>query len=481
MTPPAFLLEGPAAFCYGAPVMQAPGYHLITLGCQMNKNDSERLQALVEQLGFRSVERPSEAELVVINTCSVRQSAEDRVFGYMEEFGRIKKDRSNFIVAVTGCMPGRDRDHAIKKRLPLVDLYFPTAQMTQLPRWLGELRPDLVNSDAIAEDYLKLQPARASKVQAYVTIQTGCNKFCTYCVVPFSRGLEKNRPVKDILAEIRDLAAHGCVEVTLLGQTVNSYRAPDPETFASGNPFRDHFAALLWEVNQISGISRLHFTAPHPLHMTDEVIEAMALPAHLPYVHLPVQAGDDEMLRRMNRRYTAAQYLDCVDRLNARLPDLAIGTDIIVGFSGETETQFEKTVELYKRVRFDISYTAMYSPRSGTAAFRAFADDVSATEKKRRWQVLQDLMEHIVREKNQRFVGQTVSVLVDAHEAPAVTDELLAIPGWQKALAALPGTCTGNSRHMKRVRFSGPADLVGTVVDVRIKEAKEWVLEGERV
>jgi len=463
-------------------MMTAPKYHLITFGCQMNKNDSERIASLLRGIGFEATEQTNDADLILLNTCSVRQSAEDRVFSYVHGFAKLKEEKPALILGVTGCMPGRDRDGTIRKRLPIVDLYFPTADMGQLPRWIAELRPELVNSADIVEDYMKIMPDRVTTRQAFVSIQTGCNKFCTYCVVPFARGLEKNRSVKDLLAEIQELADHDCVEITLLGQTVNSYRAPDPENFSSMNPYKDHFAGLLWEVNQIPQIKRLHFTAPHPLHMTDEVIEAMALPAHLHFIHLPVQAGDDEVLRRMNRRYTAAQYLEVVDRLRARLPNIAIGTDIIVGFSGESDAAFEKTVELYRKVQFDISYTARYSVRSGTAAFRAFKDDVSREEKKRRWTVLQELMENITREKNQRFVGQTVSVMVERHEPPKITEEMLKMPAMiQQMMAAQPGMCYGNSREMKLVRFAGSPDLIGQIVDVNVNRADTWLLEGEMV
>lgn len=459
-----------------------PSYHLITYGCQMNKNDSERMEALLKSVGLMPTDVKEEADVILINTCSVRQSAEDRVFSVVGQFASLKETKPELIVGITGCMPGRDRDGAIRKRLPIVDLYFPTKDMGQLPRWLGELRPELVNSADTVEDYMKVHPDREVTRQAFVSIQTGCNKFCTYCVVPFARGLEKNRPLMDILEEIRDLALHGCVEVTLLGQTVNSYQAPDSENFSSSNPYKDHFAALLWEVNQIEGISRLHFTAPHPLHMTDEVIDTMTLPAHVNYIHLPVQAGDDDVLRRMNRRYTAEQFLEVVDRLKRKIPDLAIGTDIIVGFCGESPEAFEKTIELYEKVRFDISYTARYSTRSGTAAWRAFKDDVSLEEKKRRWEVLQEVQERIVHEKNQAYVGRVVSVLVDRHEPPKITDEMLAMPrDIQKVLASQPGTCYGNSREMKLTRFAAPKELVGKIVDVKIVKAEMWVLEGELV
>ena len=470
-------------------------YHLITYGCQMNKNDSERMEALLKGVGLMPTDVREEADVILVNTCSVRQSAEDRVFSVVGQFASLKQMKPELIVGITGCMPGRDRDGAIRKRLPIVDLYFPTADMGQLPRWLGELRPELVNSTDPVEDYLKVHPDREVTRQAFVSIQTGCNKFCTYCVVPFARGLEKNRPLKDILEEIHDLALHGCVEVTLLGQTVNSYQAPDLENFSKNNPYvrrllrrpdgtprndeGDHFAALLWEVNQVEGISRLHFTAPHPLHMTDEVIDAMTLPAHLNYIHLPVQAGDNDVLRRMNRRYTAEQFLEVVDRLKSKIPDLAIGTDIIVGFCGESPEAFEKTVELYEKVRFDISYTARYSTRSGTAAWRAFKDDVSLEEKKRRWEVLQAVQERIVYEKNQAYVGKVVSVLIDRHEPPKITDEMYHLDkNILATIASQPGTCYGNSREMKLTRFTAPKEMVGKIVDVKITKAEMWVLEG---
>lgn len=460
--------------------METPKYHLITLGCQMNKNDSERVSAILTGVGFVSTEERAEADLILVNTCSVRQSAEDRVFGFLREFAALKETRPNLIVGITGCLPGRDRDGAIRKKMPSADLYFPISDAVQLPRWIAEMRPELVNSADIGDDYLKIIPERRTFRQGFVSIQTGCNKFCTYCVVPFARGLEKNRSLADILAEVRDLAAHGCVEVTLLGQTVNSYRAPDPESFSVGNPYKDPFAALLWEVNQVEGVSRLHFTAPHPLHMTDDAIDAMTLPAHLNYIHLPVQAGDDEVLRRMNRRYTAAQFLDVVKRLRARIPNLAIGTDIIVGFCGETREQYLRTAELYEEVRFDISYTARYSTRTGTAAWRAFKDDVTREEKKWRWNDLQAIQERIVYEKNQAYVGKTVSVLVERHEPPAPTDEMLAMPGNViENLARLPGTCFGNSREMKLVSFPGGKELVGQIVSVKVEKAEKWILYGQ--
>lgn len=452
-------------------------FHLITYGCQMNKNDSERIATVLSGLGFTETTMQDDADFILMNTCSVRQTAEDRVFGNMVNFKQLKERKPELVVGVTGCMPGRDRDGKLRAKMPDADLFFPTADLPRLPGWLAGFFPELVNTTEIAEDYLKLRPLRKGTRQAYVTIQTGCNKFCTYCVVPFSRGLERNRPVADILDEIRELAAGGCVEVTLLGQTVNSYRAPDSELWSFGNPYHDHFAALLWEVNQIIGIRRVHYTAPHPLHMTDEVIDALTLPRHVNFLHLPVQSGDNEILRRMNRRYTVEQYRTVIEKIRAKKSDIAIGTDIIVGFCGETTEQFERTIALYKEVGFDISYNAMYSSRSGTAAHRAFKDDVPRDEKRRRWNALQKVMEEIVFLKNQRFVGETIEVMVEKWEPlPVIASGAKQSREEEKASR---GLCSGNSREMKVVQFIGSKELVGIIVMVKIKKAREWILEGE--
>ncbi len=438
---------------------KTPLFHLVTFGCQMNKNDSERIAGLLSSLGFASTENQHEADLILMNTCSVRQTAEDRIYGKMEDFIAMKKKNPSLIIAVTGCMAGRDKKGEFKSRMAPVDLYFPTPEMVKLPRWIAELRPDLVNSADLKEDYLKIQPLRAPSAQAFVTIQTGCNKFCTYCVVPFARGLERNRPVKDIMDEVRELAAHGVIEVTLLGQTVNSFKATDPENFSKENPYKDHYAALLWEVNQVEGIQKIHWTAPHPNSMTDEVIDALTLPKQVNYLHLPVQCGSNPVLFRMNRKYTREKFLEVIEKVKAKRPGIALGTDIIVGFPGETAEQFEETVTMYKACDFDISYTAQYSPRSGTLGFKLFPDDVTREEKKRRWQVLQELMEEATLRKNQAYVGQTVSVLVERVEN---------------------GLASGNTNEMKLCRFpSTDVSLIGKIVKVKIKQALEWQLTGE--
>jgi tRNA-2-methylthio-N6-dimethylallyladenosine synthase len=438
-----------------------PKYHIVTFGCQMNKNDSERIAGLLSTLGFSAAAGEEDADLIITNTCSVRQSAEERVYGKQQDWAKLKIKNPKLLVAVTGCMAGRDLTGEIRRKLPMVDLFFPTRDMVNLPRWIAGLRPDLVNSSDLADDYLKIRPLRVPSTQAYVTIQTGCNKYCTYCVVPYARGLEKNRPVTDILEEIRALGEQGVIEVTLLGQSVNSYVAPDPEAFSADNPYRNHFAALLWEVNHIPGIERIHWTAAHPISMHDEVIDALSLPKQVNYLHLPVQAGNDEVLRRMNRKYTRAEFLAIIEKVKAKRPGIALGTDIIVGFPGETAEQFADTVSLYQACDFDIAFTAQYSQRSGTLGARLYPDDVPAAEKRRRWDVLQELMESVALRKNQAFVNEVVRVLVER-----ITD----------------GRGQGNTREMKHAVFPcHDPSLLGKEVPVKINSALTWQLQGELV
>jgi len=435
-------------------------YHIITFGCQMNKNDSERIESIFRAMQMTPTEKEEEADVILMNSCSVRQSAEDRIFGFSRRFAEIKKTKPELIVAVTGCMPGRDKEGKFREKLEGIDLYFPTKEMTQLPKWISELNPAISPMENLDEHYFSLRPTLQKNYQAFVTLQTGCNHFCTYCVVPFSRGLEVNRSLKQILDEVEDLALHGCVEITLLGQIVNHYVAPDPEYFSSANPYqKSDFAKLLWELNQIAGLERIHWTAPHPIYMNEEVIDALTLPKQVNFLHLPVQSGNDEVLRRMNRRHKRDFYIDLVKRIREKKPDIALGTDIIVGFCGETEAQFNDTVDLFKQCEFDISYHAQYSTRSGTLATKAFKDDVSKEEKKRRWWVLQALMVDTVLKKNQKYLNQKVSVLVE--ESDGV---------W----------CMGNSKEMKRVRFKGDEKMVGKIVEVEIYKVEEWMLYGRR-
>ena len=433
-------------------------YHIMTFGCQMNKNDSERLAAVLNHMGMKPVDSPEEADVIMLNSCSVRESAEGRIYGTTRNLAKLKEKTPHLVVGVTGCMPGRDKDGKLGKSLQGVDLYFPIKDMTQLPQKLAEVNPALRPMVDLDEDYLKMRPSWNKTFQTFVSIQTGCNMFCTYCVVPYARGLERNRSVKDIMDEVRELASKGCLEIVLLGQIVNHYVAPDAEQFSANNPYKHNdFAKLLWEINQVDGIERIHYTAPHPLYMDDEAIDALTLPKQLNYIHLPMQSGSTEILARMNRRHNRELYLDTIKRIREKCPDIAIATDIIVGFCGESEKQFMETFAAYQECDFDISYTAQFSMRTGTLATKIYKDDVSKIDKKDRWNRLQALMEETTLRKNQKFLNKTVSVLIDDYK-----------DGW----------LTGNSREMKRVRCKGDASLVGTMQSVIIIRPDRWILFG---
>lgn len=426
----------------------------------MNTNDSERLAGLLSSVGMQSTDSETDADLIILNTCSVREHAEQRIMGLMQKYAKRKQKGESLLVAVTGCMAGRDKDGTLRKRVRTADLFFGTADMVHLPRWIAELRPEWVIQGDAVEDYLKLSPLRRPTVQAYISIQTGCNHFCSYCVVPYARGLMRDRPLADVLAEVHNLAQNGIKEITLLGQVVNAYKANDPQNFSSANPYQNHFAALLWEINQITGIERVHWTAPHPLQMDDQVIHALNLPKQINYIHLPVQSGSNEVLRKMNRKYTREKFLEIIDKIKQTRPGIAIGTDIIVGFCGETDQDFQDTVELYKQVEFDISYTAQYSPRSGTLSYRLFPDDVPTEIKKERWQKLQSLMEDITLKKNLAYQNKAINVFIENQEGE-----------W----------LLGTNDEYKRVRVKVSETEVkpGQIVQAKIIKPMTWVLDGE--
>lgn len=429
----------------------------------MNKNDSERIVGLLKSAGYLESKIANKADVLIINTCSVRQSAEDRVFGAIKNWQKLKQKNPDLIIAVTGCMPGRDQDGAIKRKLKGVDLFFSIDELLRLPTWLSELNPDifLLNKKIDkGNDYLNIIPERQNMFQAFITIQTGCNNFCAYCVVPHARGRERNRSVADILQEANEFVKNGGIEITLLGQVVNHYVSPDPDNFDKKNPFakNDDFAGLLWELNQIEGLKRIHFTAPHPKYFSDFQIEALKLSKLVNYLHLPAQSGDDEILKKMNRGYSSADYLNLIKKIRKTKPDIAIGTDLIIGFCGETDERFNNTLDFYKKCDFDIAYLAIYSNRSGTTANKIFKDDISRQTKKERRNQLQELMEKIAYKKNQKYVGKKIEVMVESCDK---------------------GICQGNSREMKFVQFLGDNNLVGRLINVRIFEAKEWILKGE--
>ena len=428
----------------------------------MNKSDSERVAAVLEKMGYKPAESEKQADLIVINACSVRQTAVDRVYGKARHFIGWKK-RKPVVTILTGCVAEEDKKKLADKFDVIIDIdewnKFPICNFQFINKSKIQNPKSKIQNPRFkiqGTNYFHIQPRYTEKFRAFVPIMTGCKNFCSYCVVPYVRGGEVSRNVVNVLDEVRGLAEKGCLEITLLGQNVNAYK-PKGNLLKKDSPYKHPFAALLWGINQIPGIERIYFTAAHPKDMSDEVIDALTLPKMVNYLHLPVQSGDDGVLRVMNRRYAATDYAKLIKKIRAKKPDIALGTDIIVGFPGETKKQFENTVKLYKKADFDIAYLAMYSPREGTAAAK-MKDNVSRAEKKRRWNALQNLMEKITLEKNKKYVGKNVSVLVDECKG---------------------GYCTGNSREMKRVRFLGKKSMVGRILDIKVEKAFEWILEGD--
>lgn len=350
-------------------------YYLVTFGCQMNQADSERIASGFEAKNYKKAKKVEDADLVVINTCSVRQSAEDRVLGLVENLKKLKNQGKQKII-LTGCML-RYNLYQLKKILPSVDEFIKTQ--------------DLISN---------AQPLRKNRKHAWVTIMEGCDNFCTYCVVPYARGREASRPIEEIYCEVKELAKRGCETITLLGQNVNSFGKNSNLKAQISNlhlksqnlkKIKNPFALLLRLLHAIPSLKKIKFITSNPQDLTDEIIKAMKLPKIDRYLHLPVQSGDDQILKRMNRKYTAKKYLDLIKKIRKAIPEIEIGTDIIVGFPGETEKAFQNTLDLCKKAKFNVAYIAKYSPRLGTTAFK-FKDDIPYKEKKRRWQILDKLI-----------------------------------------------------------------------------------------
>jgi len=334
-------------------------YFLKTYGCQMNVSDAEQISGWYESQGWQAAQTIDKADEIVIVTCSVRQTAEDRVYGLINNLSKSKKPKQKIIL--TGCM----------LRYPL--------------KWLKEKMPQ-VDEFRKMNEFKAKDKIRKSKTQTFVPIMEGCNQFCSYCVVPSARGREKSRPFVEIICEVKELAKRGYQEITLLGQNVNSYGKDLKKAKKS-------FANLLKEIHQVKGIKKISFLTSNPWDLTEEIIEAMKLPKIDHYLHLPVQSGDDKILKKMNRKYTGKQYLELLEKIRKQIPEIKMGTDIIVGFPGENDKQFKNTVDLCKKAKFTKAYVAIYSPRIGTVAFK-LKDDVSHQEKKRRWKILDDLINH---------------------------------------------------------------------------------------
>jgi tRNA-2-methylthio-N6-dimethylallyladenosine synthase len=428
-------------------------FHIQTFGCAMNEHDSETIAGLLSEMGYESTEQKKEASVAIINTCSVRDNADKRFFGTLGQLKKIKEMNPDFTVCVCGCM--MQQQHVIdtvKQKYPWVDIIFGTHNIHQFPKLLesvlGEKQKMVDVWDDGGDIVEGLPVKRQFAHKALVNIMFGCNNFCTYCIVPYTRGRERSRHSEEILAEVRELVRDGVQEITLLGQNVNSYQG-DVD-----------FAGLIRKLNEVEGLERIRFMTSHPKDISEELIRAYQDCHKLcNHIHLPVQAGSNRVLERMNRKYTREHYLDLIRKFRETRPDIAITTDIIVGFPGETEEDFQDTLSLVREVEYDSAFTFLYSVRKGTPAEK-YEDQVPEDIKHERFNRLVDLMNELSLKKNKALEGQVASVLV---EGTSKTKE---------------DTLTGRTEGFKTVNFKGPKDIIGTIVPVRITEGKTFNLEG---
>ncbi len=433
-------------------------YLIQTHGCQANEADTEVISGLLESQGFEKAEDLETADLVLINTCAVRENAEKKVFGELGRLKSFKKVNPNMIIAVSGCM---SQEETVVERILTkyrhVDIVFGTHNIDKFLEYLYQV---MIEKKRMIEVFSRegdivenLPQARDSRFKAWVNIMYGCDEFCTYCIVPYTRGKERSRRKEYIIEEVKNLVKKGYKEITLLGQNVNSY----------GLDFEDSdysFADLLDDLSDLD-IPRIRFTTSHPKDFSDELIDIIAKkPNIMPYIHLPVQSGSNKVLKKMNRKYTKEQYLDLVERIYKKIPDVSITTDIIVGFPGETEEDFEETLDLVEKAKFEGAYTFVYSPRSGTPAAK-YENNITKEEAKQRLYKLNDLVNEGYKRGNLRFKDKIVKVLV---EGPSKTKK---------------NVLSGYTENNKLVNLKGDVSLIGKIVEVKITEAKTWSLNGE--
>ena len=430
-------------------------YYITTMGCQLNENDSEKIAGIVEKMGFEKTEKLEEADLVIYNTCCVRENAEERLFGKLGELKKQKEEKGT-IIAIGGCMMQEPAMlEKIKKSYNYTDIVFGTHTLHKFEEDLkktlesGKRVRDVIDIDGEVIEGLPIKRNDSSK--ASVTIMYGCNNFCTYCIVPYVRGRERSRKPEDILNEVKELAEEGYKEITLLGQNVNSYNGGEGYKFAN----------LLNDVCKIDGIERIRFISPHPKDFTDDVIEAIANNSKIARViHLPLQSGSSEVLKKMNRKYTKEQYLALVDKMKTRIPDIVLSTDIIVGFPDETEEDFEDTLDVVRKVNYEQVYMFIYSRREGTVADK-MENQIPEEIKHQRFDRLKELFDSRVSENNQKYIGTTQRILVDGYSK---NDK---------------ETLTGRTDTNKVVNFKGNEELIGKMIDIKIIEEHKWYLAGE--
>lgn len=430
-------------------------FHITTFGCQMNEHDSEVIDGLLTERGFSSVKERKDASIVIINTCSVRENADKRFFGTLGQLKKRKESDPSFIVCVCGCMMQQQRVvDTIKAKYPWVDVIFGTNSIHHIPELIEKVaieKEKVVDIIENTEEVVEGLPAkRLFDHKALVNIMFGCNNFCTYCIVPYTRGREKSRAPEAIVAEVKGLVADGVKEIMLLGQNVNSY---------DGNG--TSFAELLKMLNDVDGLERIRFMTSNPKDLSDELIEAFAVCDKLcRNLHLPIQSGSNRVLKRMNRKYTREDYLKLIEKLRKMVPNITLSTDIIVGFPGETNEDFEETLSIVKEVEYDSAFTFIYSIRKGTPAEK-FEDQIEESEKHRRFDLLVNAVNEISEKKNKAYQDRVEKVLVDG---VSKNDK---------------STLTGRTDGFKLVNFAGKKELIGSIVDVKITDAKTFSLFGE--
>ena len=452
-------------------------YFVRTFGCQMNYSDSERISTVLEYLDFTPATSQKDADLLILNTCSVRQKSEDRVFGLRKTLAALKKKNKDLKIAITGCMvrktsarTGTQKNKKIDPVLqvmPEIDIAFKIDELLLLPELLGKGSLSKNISETTPEDnnYFRINPKKETPFSVFVPIMTGCDKFCTYCIVPYARGREKSRDFDEVIAECKKHVEEGALEITLVGQTVNSYGLSfiDEQSGKFEHLGESPFAALLTEVDKLYklGLKRLKFTSPHPRDFNETLIKTLPkLKTLCPHIHMPVQSGDNDVLRRMNRNYTVEEYKKIMQGIKKAIPNIAISTDIIVGFCGETDKEFENTLRMYKEMEWDMCYFAQYSPRKGTYSYLNLKNDVPAKTKLARWHILNELLKKTACKKHKPFLGKTVEVLVSTQKGK---------------------TCTGRTPEEKEIEFESAKNLVGKIVSVKVTAVSNFYLTGELI
>lgn len=439
------------------PFFKGKKYFLRTYGCQMNVHDSEEIKYYLESLGYTAVDVLEDADIVILNTCAIRENAKDKVFGYLGRCKHLKKTKRDLIIAITGCLMQQPKEiEEIHNRHKYIDIIVGTHNLNELPSMIINANQKHLqeievysNSDIVFEN---VKYNRDSKFSAWINIIYGCDKFCTYCIVPYTRGRERSRKIEEILDEVRDLKNKGYLEITLLGQNVNAY--------GKDLNLGYDFATLLEEVAKI-GIPRIRFVTSHPWNFTDKMIDVIAKYDNvMPYVHLPIQSGSDEILKKMNRKYTIDEYKKLFDEIKSKVKNVSITTDIIVGFPNESDEDFQKTLDIVNYCKYDGAYTFIFSPREGTPAAK-MVDTIPIEIKERRLYKLNELVNKYSLENNEKLVGNVEKVLVvDKSEKD-------------------DSKVFGYTESMKLVNFVGSSELIGKIINVKIIGAKSFSLDGE--